>query len=68
MMKKVMSYYLGLSMFLLPIMMLPVVVDGFGFGKNWLIMALAIVGLLLWVAQILADKKSEIKTNKVLLL
>lgn len=48
--------------------MLPMVVDPFGFGKNWLLMIMAMVGMLVWAVELLVRGKPEIKTNKALVL
>jgi len=50
---------------LFPIFFLPVVVDVFGFGKNWFLGATALVGLVLWVAELLTAKKYVVRVNKV---
>lgn len=42
---------------------MPFVVDGFGFGKNWFLGATALIGLLLWVIDLLVGKKNEVKTS-----
>lgn len=51
-------------MFLLPILFLPVSVDAFGMGKNMLLMALTIVGLIMWLVEVLVNKKDSFKVNK----
>jgi len=46
-----------------PLFFLPLVLDGFGFGKSWFLMAGAIVGLLTWVAGLVFGKKEKIYFN-----
>jgi Tfp pilus assembly protein PilF len=67
-MTKILNFYVRGLMFLLPVMMMPVMVDGIGMGRNWLMMAMVAVGILVWVMEMLINKKVEIKTNKVLIL
>jgi len=55
-------------MFLFPISFLPVVVDGFGFGKNWLWLMLGLVGMVLWVVELLVTKSEKVKYNLPMLL
>ena len=64
-MKEVMKYYVRLFMFLLPILFLPISMDPFGTGKNWLILILAMVGMLLWVADLLINKREGFRINKL---
>lgn len=49
---------------LFPIFFLPVVTDIFGFGKSWFLGVTALIGLVLWVAEILITKKNSIRVNK----
>lgn len=53
-------------MLVMPVLMLPVVMDPFGWGKNWLLMALAVVGMVIWVVEMLVNRKTEIKVNKTM--
>ena len=39
--------------------------DPFGFGKNWLILMLAMVGMVLWVADLLVNRREGFKINKL---
>ena len=64
-MKEILRYYVRLFMFLFPVLFLPTAVDAFGFGKNWLLLSMGMVGLLIWVAEILSSKKESIYTNKL---
>lgn len=50
-------------MFLFPIAFLPVVIDSFGFGKNWILLMLGLVGLLGWVTELLLTRSEKIKYN-----
>ena len=56
-MKEFTKYYVRLFMFLMPILFLPITIDAFGMGKNILIMMMAGLGLVIWVLEILINKK-----------
>lgn len=64
-MKEVMKAYVRIFMFLMPFLFLPVSMDPFGTGKNWLILILAMVGMLLWVVDLLVNKRASFKINKL---
>jgi Tfp pilus assembly protein PilF len=64
-MKEAMKYYVRLFMFLFPIAFLPIVVDSFGFGKNWLLLILGMVGMLLWVGDLLINRREGFTVNKL---
>ena len=63
-MTKILSIYLKVWLFLLPIFFLPVVVDGFGFGKNWLMMLGMLLGLIFWAVSMVVKKDSKIYFSK----
>lgn len=63
-MQTVLKYYIRVVMLLFPVFFLPVVISPFGFGKNWFLIATALVGLVLWVVGLLMGKKNEVRTNK----
>ncbi len=64
-MNKALNNYLKLCLFLLPIAYLPVVRDAFGFGKNWLFVAMSVVGLWIWwIEALLQKEKAQIRLNK----
>jgi len=62
-MKQILKYYVRIFVLLFPIFLLPMVIDGLGFGKNWFLGASALVGLLLWVIDLLVLKKQAVKTS-----
>jgi Tfp pilus assembly protein PilF len=64
-MKEIMKYYVRLFMFLFPILFLPTTMDPFGFGKNWLILILAMIGMVLWTADLLINRREGFKINKL---
>lgn len=64
-MKIVLKYYIRTIVFLFPIFFLPLIVDGFGFGKNLFLMTGGIIGLVLWVLDLIFSKEKIIKTNKL---
>lgn len=59
-MTKILRTYLKVWLFLLPIFFLPVVVDSFGFGKNWLMFLSMLIGLVLWVVGMVVNKDSKV--------
>ncbi len=64
-MNKALGNYLKLCLFLLPIAYIPVVIDVMGFGKNWLFVAMSVVGLWIWwIESLLQKEKAQIRTNK----
>ena len=50
-------------MFLLPVFYLPVVLDPQGMGKIWMAGVMAFVGLALWLASMLMEKKGKVKIS-----
>jgi len=63
-MQTILKWYVRIVMLLFPVFFLPVVTDGFGLGKNWFLGSTALVGLGLWVAEILITKKNVVRVNK----
>lgn len=63
-MKEFSKYYVRLFMFLMPILFLPITVDAFGMGKNILIMLMTVLGLGLWLVEVLINKKDSIKVSR----
>lgn len=63
-MTKILKTYLKVWLFLLPIFFLPVVVDGFGFGKNWLMFLVMLLGLIIWAVGMVVKKDNKIILNK----
>jgi len=59
------KYYLRIVFLLFPIVFIPNVIDGFGFGKNLALIVMALLALVLWVAKLLLDKEKVVKTNKL---
>ena len=63
-MKEFTKYYVRLFIFLMPILFLPITVDAFGTGKNILIMTMAVLGLVIWLLEVLVVKKESIKISE----
>ena len=64
-MNKVLSTYLKICLFLLPILYLPVSVDMINFGKGWFFLVSAILGLFIWlIASLIKKDEFVIRTNK----
>jgi Tfp pilus assembly protein PilF len=64
-MSTILKYYLRAVFLLFPIIFIPIVIDGFGFGKNLALMVMALVAVILWVIKLLLDKEKIVKTNKL---
>ena len=64
-MNKILRYYVRAILFLFPIAFIPILADGFSFGKEWFLMISAMIGLILWIINLLTAKEKVIKTNKV---
>lgn len=64
-MNKALKAYSLVFLFLYPLALLPTAVDVLGFGKNWILGAGAILGLVLWIATMLIEKRNEVRTNKL---
>jgi tetratricopeptide (TPR) repeat protein len=63
-MTKILRTYLKVWLFLLPIFFLPVVVDSFGFGKNWLMFLVMFLGLIIWAVSMAVKKDNKIYFGK----
>lgn len=63
-MKEFTRYYVRLFMFLMPILFLPIVVDSFGMGRNMLIILMSLLGLVIWVVELLINKKDSLRVNR----
>ncbi len=62
-MKEFSKYYVRLFMFLMPILFLPVSIDAFGMGKNVLIMMLTLGALVVWLLDVLINKKESLQVS-----
>lgn len=52
-------------MLVLPISFLPLMIDSFGTGKNWILMSSSLLGVFLWGVTLFFEKEKEVKLNKV---
>lgn len=48
----------------MPLFFLPVVPDVWGFGKNWLLIGSALIGLALWTVMTIVGKEESFRTNR----
>jgi len=64
-MNTILKVYVRIIFFLFPIIFIPVVIDGFGLGKNIALAVMAFLALILWAIKIITDKEKIIKTNKL---
>jgi len=58
-MKTILKIYSRFLLAIVPIMFLPIVIDGFGFGKNWLMVIAVALGLLIWGTGLILDKDRQ---------
>lgn len=61
---KILRTYLKVWLFVLPVFFLPVVVDNFGFGKNWLMFLVMLIGLIIWAVGLVVNKDNRIVVSK----
>lgn len=59
------KYYMRVVFLLFPIAFVPIVVDGFGFGKSLALMVMTGLALILWMVKLLTGEEKVIKTNKL---
>jgi hypothetical protein len=64
-MNTILKYYLRAIFLLFPIMFIPVITDGFGFGKNLVLILMALLSLILWTVNLILAKEKVVKTNKL---
>lgn len=62
-MQKVLKFYIRGVMFLLPIFFLPLSVDAYGLGKNWLFLVTGLIGMVIWSIKLLMAKKPTVRVN-----
>ena len=66
-MKAILKIYSRLLLALMPVIFLPVVINGFGFGKNWFLVVAVALGLLIWGVGLVLDKdKPKINWSPVM--
>ena len=61
---KILQMYLKVWLLVLPIFFLPVVVDSFGFGKNWLMLLTMLLGIIIWGMALVIRKENKIFIGK----
>jgi hypothetical protein len=64
-MNTILKYFVRSIFLIFPIVFIPVVLDGFGFGKNLALAMMAFVALILWTVKLITDKEKTVKTNKL---
>lgn len=64
-MDTIFKIYVRIIFFLFPIIFIPVVVDGFGLGKNIALAVMAFLALVLWAVKLIIGKEKVVKTNKL---
>jgi Tfp pilus assembly protein PilF len=64
-MNTILKYFVRSIFLIFPIVFIPIVLDGFGFGKNLVLAAMAFVALVLWTVKLIIDKERIVKTNKL---
>ncbi len=64
-MMKILKTYLRVCLVLLPLSFLPIIIDAFGLGKNWLMLMMALVGLIFWAMGVMIiGKEEKIKVSR----
>lgn len=62
---KILKIYLRVCLVLLPLSFLPIVIDAFGLGKNWLMLMMSLLGLIFWaVGVMIVSKEDKIKVSR----
>jgi len=64
-MNTTLKYFVRSIFLIFPIVFIPIVIDGFGFGKNLTLAVLAFLALILWSVKLITDKEKVVKTNKL---
>ena len=67
-MKQILKYYVRVMILLFPLLFFPLMLDSYGSGKLWFLVMSGFVGLVLWMVNMLIEKKGIVKYNKYLLL
>lgn len=63
-MDKILKIYVRVFLFIFPLFFLPVITDGYGSGKNFLLIFGAVIGMGMWVLSMLLGKKNEIQIHR----
>ena len=63
-MEKILKIYIRIVMLVFPLFFLPIVLDNYGFAKNWFLGISLGVGIALWVAKMIISKDYGVKTSK----
>jgi len=58
-MMKILKTYLKVCLVLLPLSFLPIIIDAFGLGKNWLMLIMSLIGLIFWAIGVMIIGKEE---------
>ena len=62
---KILKTYLQVCLVLLPLSFLPIIIDAFGLGKNWLMLMMSLLGLIFWaVGVIIIGKEDKIRVSR----
>ena len=56
---KILKTYLRVCLVLLPLSFLPIIIDAFGLGKNWLMLMMSLFGLIFWAVGVMIIGKEE---------
>lgn len=62
-MKNFLQNYLSGLMILVPVFFFPLILDTYGLGKSWFLLAAVLFGLVIWVIELLIKKEGKIKVN-----
>lgn len=64
-MKNFLQNYLSGLMILVPVFFFPLILDTYGLGKSWFLLAAVLFGLVIWVIELLIKKEGKIKMNDI---
>jgi len=56
---KILKTYLQVCLVLLPLSFLPIIIDAFGLGKNWLMLMMSLLGLIFWAVGVMITSKED---------
>lgn len=63
-MEKILKIYIRIVISLFPLFFLPIVLDNYGYAKNWFLGMSLGIGMVLWVAKMIISKNYVVKTSR----
>ncbi|HRS22760.1 MAG TPA: hypothetical protein P5562_01230 [Candidatus Woesebacteria bacterium] len=65
-MTRILKYYVRIFSLLFPLFFLPIILDPYGTGKVWFLLTGGLIGLVLWLIDLLIRKDGLVKVNRYL--